>query len=80
MSLEESFITEDTPIVVEDIIPSSPNTVRTAAVGFPKVLALTDAIMLLDQVLTKMQNDGSNILSTEHLGDNIFQIEFREGS
>jgi len=54
------------------------NIIKTAAVGYPSELSITDAVSLLDQVLTTMQKNGLNIISTNHLGDNVFQIEYRE--
>jgi len=54
-----------------------PNDIKTAAQAFPKEMSLPDAIALLNEVLSQMQRDGFNILSTTHLEDNIFMIEYK---
>ena len=55
------------------------NIIKTAAIGFPVELNRVDAIALLNQTLTAMQNERLNIISSTHVGDNVFMIEYREG-
>lgn len=53
------------------------NLVQTTVISFPETISLESATSLLNLVLTEMQRNRINILSTKHEGGNKFFVEYR---
>lgn len=55
------------------------NIIHTLAMEYPKMYSLGEATNRLNLDMNLIQSKGYIILSTEHLGDNTFKIEYRAG-